>query len=94
MRRAVLTGLFIAAGMTTSVFARAAGCGHIVRRLQSPDVAERYAAAEALTDLGPLAAPAVPQLVEAMKSTDADCGGGPRGPGAIGPVEAAKESAP
>jgi HEAT repeat protein len=78
--------------MAVSVSARQPqGVDTLSARLQSPDVAERYAAVEALTDLGPLAAPALPQLVEAMRSTDVELRWrAARALGAIGPVEAAK----
>jgi HEAT repeat protein len=39
-------------------------------QLQAADAADRYAAVEALTDLGFRATPAVPRLIEALKSND------------------------
>jgi HEAT repeat protein len=94
MRPTLLVSLVLATGLVAPVLAqRPDTVDTLSARLKAPDVADRYAAAEALTDLGPLAAPAVPQLMEALKSTDPELRWRvARSLGAIGPVEAAKEA--
>jgi hypothetical protein len=50
----------------------AAEPAELAAKLKSADAAEQHAAADALADLGPKAAAALPQLVAAMESKDAE----------------------
>jgi len=92
MRCCAIALLLAAIGLGTSASGREpATVDNLSARLQAPEAADRYAAADALADLGFRASPAVPQLIEALQSQDAELRW--RAARALGTIGDAKASA-